>query len=75
MVDTSDTPDFQNALWASLPVPALIIGPGDLIEIANPAAELFLNTSSRNLAGAPVFDRITIDAPLDSAFERVRQDS
>jgi two-component system, NtrC family, nitrogen regulation sensor histidine kinase GlnL len=75
MEDISDNRAFRDALWASLPVPALVIGPNDLITGANPAAELFLNASSRQLVGGPVFDRLTIDAPLDSAFRRVRRDS
>lgn len=65
---------FGEAIWASLPVPALLLDPGDMIAEANPAAETFLNASARSLQGAPVFDKLMIDAPLDDAFLRVRKD-
>ncbi|MBT8456163.1 MAG: PAS domain-containing protein, partial [Alphaproteobacteria bacterium] len=65
---------FGEAIWASLPVPAFLLDPGDVISEVNPAAELFLNTSVRSLRGAPVFDKLMIDAPLDDAFRRVRGD-
>lgn len=59
-------------LWASLPVPALVLAPDDTIREANPAAELFLNLSARALAGVPVWDRVAVDAPLEEAFRRAR---
>lgn len=59
-------------IWASLPVPALLIGPDDRIEEINPAAELFLNVSARSLKGMPVLDFLAINAPLDEGFARVR---
>ena len=65
---------FGEAIWASLPVPAFLLDPGDVISEVNPAAELFLNASARSLRGAPVFDKLMIDAPLDDAFRRVRTD-
>ena len=59
-------------IWASLPIPALLIGAeGRIIEV-NPAGEIFLNASSRNLMGQPAFDRISIDAPMEEAFARAR---
>jgi len=66
--------DMTNAVWASLPVPAFLLGPDDAIVAANPAAEQFLNTSAKILLGAPVFDKLAIDAPLEGAFSRVRRD-
>ncbi|MDR0808114.1 MAG: PAS domain-containing sensor histidine kinase [Gemmobacter sp.] len=60
------------AIWASLPIPALLIDDTARIIEANPAAELFLNTSSRSLRGQPVFGRIQVDADLEGAFARVR---
>jgi len=60
------------ALWTSLPVPALLIGPDDRIAAANPAAETFLNLSSRALTGQPVLERLAIDAPLEQAFAGLR---
>ncbi|MDU8941948.1 two-component system sensor histidine kinase NtrB [Ovoidimarina sediminis] len=65
---------FGEAIWTSLPVPAFLLDPGDVIAEVNPAAESFLNASARSLRGAPVFDKLMIDAPLDDAFRRVRSD-
>ena len=66
--------DLVNSVWASLPVPAFLLGADDTIVAANPAAEQFLNTSAKSLRGAPVFDKLAIDAPLEGAFNRVRND-
>ena len=63
---------FDAALWASLPVPALLLAPDDTLVAPNPAAELFLNLSARALAGAAVWDKVMIDAPLEEAFRRAR---
>ncbi|WP_226780864.1 two-component system sensor histidine kinase NtrB [Oceaniglobus trochenteri] len=65
---------LSDTLWASLPVPAFLLDPGDLLAEVNPAAEQFLNASARSMRGAPVFDRLAIDAPLEEAFSRVRRD-
>ena len=62
----------EAALWNSLPVPALLVGAGDLIEQINPAAEGFLNASAKSVAGTPVWDRLAVDAPLEEAFARAR---
>lgn len=59
-------------IWASLPIPALLIDEAGLILETNPAAELFLNASSRSLKGQPVFDRLHIDADMDEACARAR---
>lgn len=59
-------------LWASLPVPAIILDGADNAVEVNPAAELFLNLSTRALKGQPLFDRLAIDAPLEEVFARVR---
>jgi two-component system, NtrC family, nitrogen regulation sensor histidine kinase GlnL len=64
------------AIWAALPVPALLVAPEGGVERilgCNPAAELFLSASSAALAGEPVFDRLTIDAPMEEALARARQ--
>jgi two-component system nitrogen regulation sensor histidine kinase GlnL len=53
-------------------VPALLLGPDDAILEANLAAELFLNLASRALRGAPVWDKVMIDAPIEEAFRRAR---
>lgn len=60
-------------LWNSLPVPALLIGADDTILDSNPAAEEFLNLSSKSLIGANVWDKVMIDAPLETAYARARE--
>jgi two-component system nitrogen regulation sensor histidine kinase GlnL len=64
---------LDTALWNSLPVPTLLLGPGDVIEDVNPAAELFLNLSARALKGAGVWDKVMVDAPLEEAYARARR--
>ena len=59
-------------IWASLPMPAILIGLDGRIAEVNPAAEAFLNASSRSLMGHPAFDRLLIDAPMDEALQRAR---
>ncbi len=63
---------WTNSLWASLPIPALILDAEDRIGDVNPAAELFLNASKKGLAGHPVWDKVFVDAPLEEAFTRIR---
>ena len=65
---------FLQNLWLSLPIPAFLIDPGDVLVEANPAAESFLNSSARSLRGTPVFDTLAIDAPLDDNIGRVRSE-
>ena len=62
----------DQALWNSLPVPALLLGADDSIADSNPAAEEFLNLSSKALHGALVWDKVMIDAPLETAYARAR---
>lgn len=59
-------------IWASMPLPTLLIDMQGCILEANPAAETFLNASAKALKGQPVFDRLAIDAPMDEALARVR---
>lgn len=65
------SPPNSAALWASLPLPALIIGPAGRITEVNPPAETFLNASARSLVGQPLLDRLSIDAPMEDAMVRV----
>ena len=50
-------------IWASLPLPALLIDPADRIYEVNPQGEIFLNASMRSLvsvsfsASPPAIDR------------------
>jgi two-component system, NtrC family, nitrogen regulation sensor histidine kinase GlnL len=59
-------------IWASLPVPALLIDAAGRIAEVNPAGETFLNASVRSLMGQPAFDRLLIDAPIEEALARAR---
>ena len=62
----------ERALWASLPVPALLIDLDDRILDINAASEGFLNLSAKAVTGAPVWDVLAVDAPLEDAFARAR---
>lgn len=64
----SDSP----SIWASLPVPALLVDGSDHIKDINPAAESFLNASAKSMHGVPVWDKISVDAPLEDALLRAR---
>ena len=68
------TGDWGDILWASLPVPAVLLNADDTIADITPAGEAFLVTSSKQLRGKPVWDKLMIDAPLEEAFARVRRD-
>ncbi len=63
----------DTALWSSLPVPALLLASDDVIVASNPAAESFLNMSSRALTGQRLWEKVMIDAPLEAPFSRARQ--
>lgn len=62
----------DGAIWASLPVPTLIIGPDNQIVDINSAAEGFLNVSAKSVRDVPVWDQIAVNDPLEAAFERAR---
>jgi two-component system nitrogen regulation sensor histidine kinase GlnL len=62
----------ERALWASLPVPTVLVGPDDMILDINAAAEGFLNVSAKGVCGVPVWDMIAVDSPLEEAFLRAR---
>lgn len=59
-------------LWSSLPIPALTVSAEDTIGEINPAAEEFLNQSTKALKGRPVWDKLMVDAPMDAALARAR---
>lgn len=61
-------------LWASLPVPALMLDPDGRIQDCNPAAESFLNLSRKALHCQPVWDMVMVDAPLETPLHRAWQD-
>ena len=64
----------DDAIWTSLPVPALVLDPNDRIAKINPAAEGFLMSSARAVTGQPVWDKLAVDAPLEDALARARRD-
>ena len=64
------------AIFSALPIPAFLTGPRGASEVildVNPAAEQFISVSASLLRGAPVFDRLAIDAPMDEAVARARR--
>jgi two-component system nitrogen regulation sensor histidine kinase GlnL len=61
------------ALWASLPVPSLMLDGDDIITMSNPAAESFLNMSTKALLGQTLWEKVLIDAPLEGPFRRARE--
>ncbi|OZA13700.1 MAG: PAS domain-containing sensor histidine kinase, partial [Rhodobacterales bacterium 17-64-5] len=65
------TPPFD-AIWASLPMPALLVDGCNRILSANPAAETFLNASSRSLVRHALTDKLAVDVPLVEALARAR---
>ncbi len=62
-------------IWNMLPMPALIVDSRDRIVGVNSIAENFAMTSARALQGEVIWDRISIDAPLEEAFARARANS
>ncbi len=65
----------EDMIWNSLPVPALVLDGQDRIVRLNPAAEGFLMCSSRAVEGQIAWDRLAIDAPLEKAVSRARDNT
>ncbi len=63
---------LQMDIWASLPVPAILIGADDTIVDINSAAEGFFNASAKSMLGLPVWDQLAVDAPIEDSFMRAR---
>ncbi|WP_323764203.1 two-component system sensor histidine kinase NtrB [Marinovum sp.] len=70
---TAPAATAENAVWSSLPVPAIWIDGSDHIVDVNPAAEGFFNSSAKALRGEPVWDRLAVDAPLEDSLGRARE--
>lgn len=64
----------QHDIWAALPVPVMLVDADNLIIDVNPAAEDFFNASVKSMLGAPLWDKVAIDAPVEEAFARCRRD-
>ncbi|WP_223425806.1 two-component system sensor histidine kinase NtrB [Tateyamaria pelophila] len=60
-------------LWASMPVPTIVIGPSDEIVDINSAAEGFFNSSVKAMSGTPLWDQLAVDAPLEESLARARK--
>jgi two-component system nitrogen regulation sensor histidine kinase GlnL len=63
----------NDRVWASLPMPALVLDEADRITALNPAAEAFLNATIRTLGDDLVYDRLAIDAAMEDILARVRR--
>ena len=63
----------DRSIWASLPVPTLLVDGQDRIVDVNPAAEGFLNASSKTVGQQPLWDILAVDHPLEPAFQRARE--
>ncbi len=63
------------AIWTSLPVPGFVIDSHDRISDVNQAGEGFLNVSRKSALGLPVWDQIAVDAPIEEAFTRARDNN
>jgi two-component system nitrogen regulation sensor histidine kinase GlnL len=62
----------EASIWSSLPAPAIVIDGGERILDMNPAAEGFMNNSAKWLRGQPIWDRLTVDAPMEKSLARAR---
>ena len=69
------TPPATGTIWAALPVPSFMIGQVDgreCVADCNPAAEQFLSLSRRAVLNSPLVRLIEVDAEIDRALERCR---
>ena len=66
---------LEDTIWTSLPVPAIILDAQDRIAEMNPAAEGFFMTSDKAIRNQPVWDKLAVDAPLEKALERARNNN
>ncbi|MCV6586888.1 MAG: ATP-binding protein [Marinibacterium sp.] len=69
----SEISEAEYALWSSLPVPAFLVDEDDRIIDVNSAGEGFLNASAKTLRHQPVWDLLAVDAPLEEALGRARE--
>ena len=61
------------SIWSSLPAPAIVIDEFERIVDMNPAAEGFMNNSAKWLRGQPIWDRLTVDTPMEKSLARARK--
>lgn len=65
----------DSTIWMSLPLAAVLIDHADNIVDLNPAAEGFFNSSAKALNGTPIWDKLAVDAPIENALGRARENS
>ena len=65
----------EDIIWTVLPVAAMILDGRNRIVTVNPAAEGFLMQSARSVVGHTVQDVLAVDAPIEDALNRARQNS
>ena len=62
------------ALWQSLPLPVIVLGPDDRVADLNAPAEGFVNRSGRAAAGTRIQEIVDVDGGLDVLLARARRD-
>ncbi len=62
----------DQSLWNALPVPGFVLDSAGVISGINPATELFLNIAAPRLIGNLLPDLLSIEAPVQGAFDKVR---
>ena len=62
-----------SAIWASLPIPAFLVGAENQILDVNAAAEGFVNTSRKSLVAKPIWQIVAVDEGIEQAFDRARE--
>ena len=63
---------MSDQVFASLPMPSLLVGKDDRIEDANSAAETFLNASARMLIGHRLTEKLFVDIDILTSCARAR---
>lgn len=66
---------FRDAIWASLPIPCVVLDEKNLIKDINPAAEGFFNSSKRSLDGVYLWHRLIIEQSLKENFTKARENA
>ncbi len=61
------------AVWGAIPYPAFVIGAGDEIIAGNNAAEVFTQTSQKQMAGKPLAQYVGVDSLVMDSIRQVRR--
>ena len=65
---------LSDAIWGSMPYPAIVVGEDDLIEAANTATESFGGASQRQMLGQPLGRFAGDDCPVLDVVAQARRD-